>query len=241
MLSSLIGVVGGTSQANYAAGSTFQDAFARWRRSQGLAAVSIDLGAIEVVGFVAENEGVRERLAKIGMEPIAAERAMRLIESAMRNPLRPIKSTQVITGIRAYYEAEEVAWKRDRRFWSLRRHSALESGNGPANKTTAASLIKDRIASAKSWDEVVGFCVDALANKVSEMFAVPVEQVDVTLSMASYGVDSLVAVEVRNWLSATARAELSTFDIMQSPSLASLATKAAEKSQYAAQTGLKAP
>jgi len=38
-------------------------------------------------------------------------------------------------------------------------------------------------------------------------------------------------------LSATARAELSTFDIMQSPSLAALAMEVAEKSQYCRDSG----
>jgi hypothetical protein len=69
------------------------------------------------------------------------------------------------------------------------------------------------------------------------MFAIPPKGVDVSLPMAYYGVDSLVAVEVRNWLSATAHAELSTFDIMQSPSLAALAMQVAEKSQYCRDSG----
>lgn len=57
------------------------------------------------------------------------------------------------------------------------------------------------------------------------------------LPMAYYGVDSLVAVEVRSWLSATARAELFTFDIMQSLSLAALGIEVAEKSQYCQDSG----
>jgi len=55
ILSSATGIIGNRGQANYCAGNTFQDAFAHYRRSQGLPAVSIDLGAIRNIGWVAEN------------------------------------------------------------------------------------------------------------------------------------------------------------------------------------------
>jgi hypothetical protein len=247
MLSSMCGVRGNISQANYAAGSTFQDAFARYRRSQGLAAVSIDLGPVEGIGFVAEHKGVDERLLQLGNTPIEAKRAMRLIESAMYSPRRPVGLSQMLTGIsmKNYTKDEtmEPAWKHDRRFWPLQRQSTqlLDNKKTADNTTTTSSSIKDYFTNAESWDEVVSGCIDALARKVTEMFALPAEEVDVTLPMATYGLDSLMAVEVRNWLSVAARAELSTFDVMQSTSLAALAKQVAQKSQYATECGLTVP
>jgi aryl carrier-like protein len=255
MLSSMGGVRGNTSQANYAAGSTFQDAFARYRRSQGLAAVSLDLGLVDGVGFVAEQQGrgrVAERLLKIGYEPIEAKRAMRLIESAMYSPRRSMERSQMITGIFMNVpkdETREPAWKYDRRFWPLQRQSQSksarlledENSNNKTAKQTSTTVfsIKEAFNNAKSWDDVIISCVEALARRVAEMFALSVEEVDVMLPLATFGLDSLMAVEVRNWLSAVARAELSTFDLMQSPSLTALAKQVAQKSQYANDTGLK--
>jgi NADP-dependent 3-hydroxy acid dehydrogenase YdfG len=247
MLSSVCGVRGNPSQANYAAGSSFQDAFARYRRSQGLAAVSIDLGPVEGIGFVAEHKGVVERLKKLGNEPIDAKRAMQLIESAMYSPRRRVELSQVITGISmkdlTKNEANELAWKHDRRFWPLQRQVTrlLDNKKTADKSTTIAVSIKDCFGNAKSWDEVISGCIDALARRVAAMFALPAEGVDVTLPMATYGLDSLMAVEVRNWLSSTARAELSTFDVMQSTSLTALAQQVAQKSQYALETGLNVP
>lgn len=44
-----------------------------------------------------------------------------------------------------------------------------------------------------------------------------------------FGVDSLVAVELRNWIVPNARVELANFELLQSPSLAQLAAKIMQK------------
>lgn len=57
LLSSLAGVGGSHGQSNYAAGNTYQDALALHRTSQGEKAMSMDLGKILRMGYVAEREG----------------------------------------------------------------------------------------------------------------------------------------------------------------------------------------
>lgn len=56
MLSSICGIVGNRGQSNYAAGNTYQDALATYRRARGLAASTLDLGNILSVGYIAENQ-----------------------------------------------------------------------------------------------------------------------------------------------------------------------------------------
>lgn len=80
MLSSAAGTVGNASQANYAAGSTFQDALARHRSSMGLPAVAIDLGVVKSVGYVAENKVVAERLTRKDFTPLEEDEVLRLLE-----------------------------------------------------------------------------------------------------------------------------------------------------------------
>jgi hypothetical protein len=55
-ISSLTGIFGNRGQANYAAGNTYQDGLARYRKSIGLQASTVDLGSVLSVGFVAENK-----------------------------------------------------------------------------------------------------------------------------------------------------------------------------------------
>ena len=59
------------SQANYAAGNSFEDALARHRTSRGMPAVTVDLGAVRSVGYVADKEAggddrLRTRVENVG-------------------------------------------------------------------------------------------------------------------------------------------------------------------------------
>jgi hypothetical protein len=65
-----MGVLGNVPQSIYTAGGTFQDSVARYRTSLGLPAVTIDLGPIDNMGYVAEGgDVVKGRLEKaLGMK-----------------------------------------------------------------------------------------------------------------------------------------------------------------------------
>jgi len=49
-------------QANYAGANTFLDAFVQYRRSLGLHAASIDIGAVQDIGYLSEDAILLERM-----------------------------------------------------------------------------------------------------------------------------------------------------------------------------------
>lgn len=61
---------------------------------------------------------------------------------------------------------------------------------------------------------------------------VPVAEIDLSKPPAHFGVDSLIAVELRNMLVLQAAADISIFDILQTASLAALARLVSEKSRH---------
>ena len=235
MLSSMTAVLGNTSQANYAAAGGFQDAFARYRTTRGLPAVSLDLGMVKSVGFVAETEGVRERLEKIGYRPLEEEEVLRLVEAAIRNPLRPLHASQITTGIAPFDTADGIAWRLDRRFSGLTtRQHQQPSFSGQNDKPTGGGKdisIKDLLSSPSppSHPEALSLVSSTITAKLSDMFMLPKSDIDKSQPLAKYGVDSLVAVELRNWLVARARVDLSIFEILQSASLEALAGVVVER------------
>lgn len=225
MLSSLGGVVGTAGQANYAAGNAFQDALASFRQAQGLHAVAVDLGMVEAVGHLAhDTQGIAERLERAGLASLTETDVLRVVEWAIKQPSAP---AQIITGISAGLGAqwEKSSWCREARFADLRYRKATQS---QAEATTKEEKrLRDQLTSGSVGVGAAEVICRGLVKKITVMFGLVEEDVSPAKSLADYGVDSLVAVEMRNWIMSQVGADISIFELMQSPSLAELSTKLA--------------
>ncbi|TVY35171.1 Highly reducing polyketide synthase [Lachnellula subtilissima] len=232
MLSSSAGVVGNTSQANYAAGGTFEDAFARYRASQGLPAVSLDLGMVQSVGYVSETKGVAERLAKLGWRPLGEQEVFHILETAMLHPRRDPRSSQIITGLEALENDDDIVWRREPRFWTPKHQNNQRHNSTAGHRSNDAITLQDGLSNADSSETAVALVTAAVISKLSAMFMLPDDEIKDSAPLSHYGVDSLVAVELRNWLNTHADCDISIFDVLQSVSLKALAGKVVERSKH---------
>lgn len=102
MLSSISGIMGNRGQSNYCAGNTYQDALAHYRQSLGLAAHTIDLGAVSGMGWLEENkESLAQATTMMAGLAISREQCFQLIKSAMTGYSQGSHRmpTQVVAGI----------------------------------------------------------------------------------------------------------------------------------------------
>ena len=228
MLSSLAGIVGYASQCNYSAGGTFQDALARYRTAKGLPGVAIDLGVVKSVGYVAENDGTADRLRKSGHMVLSEDDVLAAVESAITSP----PTTQIMFGLNTGRGAhwEESSMARDMRFSPLKHRESIQS-TASVNKAGSSDL-GGKIAAASSFDEAAEVVLQGITKKLMDIFMIAADEVTPSKALSDYGVDSLVAVELRNMLALRAGAEISIFDIMQSASITALATMVASKSSH---------
>ena len=228
MLSSLAGIVGFASQANYSAGGTFEDALGRYRTARGLHGVSIDIGIVKQVGYVSENDETAERLRKSGHTVLSEDDVLGAVESAITSG----PSTQMVLGLNSGPGPhwEESGMARDLRFSSL---YYRELGEKAANVSKAGSNdIGSLISAAPSFDAAVDVIITSITKKLMDIFMIAEAEIAPSNALSEYGVDSLVAVEMRNMLALRAGAEISIFDIIQSTSITALAVKVASKSSY---------
>ncbi|KAL2193905.1 polyketide synthase [Corynascus similis CBS 632.67] len=233
MLSSLIGVMGFASQSNYSAGGAFQDALARHRVERGLPGVSIDLGIVKSVGYLADDEQGKtiEALQRHGFTALSEDDVLSAIGSAINTPYAGSLALGISTGPTG--PGEDSPLKRDLRFACLEyQQPACENGGKTATSGALPNDLAVRLAASATREEAAGHVVEGLARKLTDIFMLGDGDVVASKSLAEYGVDSLVAVELRNMLALKAGADLSIFEIMQSASLADLAGVVAVKSRF---------
>ncbi|KAI0973114.1 hypothetical protein F4678DRAFT_478324 [Xylaria arbuscula] len=234
MLSSFSGTLGLVSQANYAAGSAYQDSMAHWRQRYGLPGVSLDLGAVKGVGYVAETSGVADRMRKTGETLMLEESTvLRALQSAI---LEPVGHPQILLGMNTgpgpqWDPQGKSQMSRDARYLPLRYHDSRIRQDASSRVSGSPSLAS-QLAKASSRGDAAELIEEAIVAKLASIFTIPAVDIDLAKAPASYGVDSLVAVELRNMLALQAGAEVSIFTIMQSLTLAALALEVAVKSNY---------
>jgi len=231
MLSSLIGIVGFASQSNYSAGGAFQDALAQHRVGRGLPGVSIDLGIVKSVGYLAgsDSEKTIESLQRHGFTELSEADILGAIGSAIGTPFAGQLTLGLNTGPTGHKDDSPLGL--DMRFCALKYRESGTDVAVQANRNSAGDLAAS-IADASTIEQAAAAIVAGIAKKLMDIFMIAEDEVVPSKSPADFGVDSLVAVELRNMLALRAGAELSIFDIMQSPSLTALADTVASKSSH---------
>ncbi len=70
--------------------------------------------------------------------------------------------------------------------------------------------------------EATAVVSNALLEKLASTLSMPLEDIDAGQPMHVFGVDSLVAVEIRNWLSTNFGSKVSVFEMLGKASVAEL-------------------
>ncbi|KAI9662567.1 MAG: putative secondary metabolism biosynthetic enzyme [Bathelium mastoideum] len=235
LLSSASGVVGNFGQSNYCVGNTYQDALARHRVAQGLKAASVDLGMILSVGFAAENQDTMAHLRQAGFNAMREGEFLAML-NALCNPNLPPPnpiSSQIAIGIEApeamrIKGIDEPPWMQDPLFKQLFQIRTGTGSGSDANKD--AKKYGVMLSTCTTDEEATNVVTDAIVQKLCKALSTTAREIDIKKPLHAYGVDSLVAVELRTWFAKEIAAEVAVFDIMGGSSLQQLATLAARRS-----------
>lgn len=239
-LSSASSFLGNAGQSNYVAACNYQVALAAHRLGLGLPATAIDIGKVASVGVVAESTDstIEQNLVKLGLRDIQEAELHAIIELAMLPAAHGISNGHLITG--AHTSIDPTADADDLPFWSrdpvfshldvLRPHLAGTDGAGTG--TSQRLSLRTLLAASETRADATVVVLEALLLKLARALTMPVAELDATRSTAAYGLDSLVAVDVRNWIYREAGADVAVFEVLQSSSLAALAGRVVEGSGF---------
>lgn len=72
---------------------------------------------------------------------------------------------------------------------------------------------------------------DAISAIISSMLTLPAEEILPTRPLIAYGLDSLVSVEIRNWMAREMDTNMALLDLMSTNSISQLAESVVRKSR----------
>ncbi|OJJ38044.1 hypothetical protein ASPWEDRAFT_106140 [Aspergillus wentii DTO 134E9] len=234
MLSSISGIIGMKAQANYAAANTFQDHLARHRIGLGEKATALNLGVIGFTGAVAENAKLQERLVvNLGFDAVIEQDFHALMDYYCSPQVPGYTATNCQTTIGLFPSATRKP--AGERTWIKRpffRQLLLGDGaGGNANGSVDQANIAVQLQQAQSQSEANEAVMEALTARLSKALSIAVTEIDANKPLHQYGVDSLVAVELRSWFVKELQADIAVFDILGSATVTSVGQLATRKSK----------
>ncbi|KAL8707059.1 MAG: hypothetical protein Q9225_007846 [Loekoesia sp. 1 TL-2023] len=238
LLASASGITSNPGQAVYAASNTFLDAFAAYRHSLGLPTSTIDIGIVESVGYVAENADRRAEIESVAHERLTENELLALIKAAITNP-QSQEWIQTITGCRLIPNKPLPVWATDPKFTHVLHAVQSASTSSSSSSATDSIPVRHLIQTAPSLSSATEVIVEALIQKLSNLLMLPVEDIDRKKLIVAYGLDSLVAIEFRNWISNELEANVPLMELMNCPSIEGLGAKVAGKSRLIEKEGDK--
>jgi epothilone polyketide synthase D len=209
--SSAAGILGNPGQGNYAAANTVLDALASSQRARDIPAISIDWGPWSEVGLAAAEDVRGARIAAQGLKPVSpAEGAELLVRVLQKDPAQ-------VAAMR--FDAEQ--WRQS--------HPAAANSRLLANLTEgSAGMRQDRgdfvaMLRSLSGGDSRAALITWLREQVAAVLRMEVSRIPEDKPLRSLGLDSLMALELRNRLERNLRVKLSATMVWNYPTLLALA------------------
>lgn len=241
LLSSVNGLFGNRSQANYSAGNTFKDALAHHRISHGQKAVSIDLGLMADQGLVAEDDTLLAGMRRIGhLIDIRMDELLALMDHYC-DPSLPIlthEQAQIVVGIEspAAVLAKGIDLHHSIRrpifshlFAMDRKADSLRNNKSPGLEEFDYAYALRRTTSD---DEAIGLVHEWFKSKIGKLLGISPDDIDMSKPAHTYGIDSLVSIDLKNWIKQKLGADIQIFNVLGNISLQDLSRQATLQSSF---------
>lgn len=204
MTSSFAAVGGHAGQSNYAAANMYMNGLAADRRRRGLAGSVLNIGVIYGLGLLArERPQMYHGLEREGYPPIS-ERDLHhmFIEAIEAGRPVPGQIADLTTGLARFRVdgPDPLHWHRDQRFCHYTvHHSGDEDEHVIQQDGNQKHSIKDLLKLAQTVEAAAEILQESLCRRVEIILQLPVDNISGDSRIAEVGIDSLAAVEIRNW------------------------------------------
>lgn len=253
LFSSTCGLLGYYGQSNYASANTFMDAFVQYRQNLGLPCSVMDIGAVDDVGYVSRTPQAKENMIASSGRLMTEQNFLDCLQLTMarsKTKYAPMKKPSTPVNVVAGYQNPSqiaqvlecrlpimdpqngIIWKRDPRMAIYRNIEKLSSEVADGAGDTLKHFLAEMLAEPSKLDQKSS--VEVLAQEIASRVAAFLmkgdgEEMDLSMTLAQGGVDSLVAIEVRNWWKQNLSVEVTVLELMNGGSIMQLGELAAQR------------
>jgi acyl transferase domain-containing protein/NADPH:quinone reductase-like Zn-dependent oxidoreductase/surfactin synthase thioesterase subunit/SAM-dependent methyltransferase/aryl carrier-like protein len=214
--SSISAVYGNPGQVSYVGANSFLDNFSHWRRARGLPATTINWGVIGDVGFVARSGkvggNVDELLYKQGWKSFSLQQATDILENMLlSNPVQVVATDSDWEMIGNFFPHSASS----SRFAHLVNEKQLSAGTGAGSGKGALKATLLESTPAEQHD----ILLDQLTDTCARVLGTTADKLDTSEPVTKYGLDSLMANQIRNWIQSNVGIDYSMMKIMRGPTM----------------------
>jgi short-subunit dehydrogenase involved in D-alanine esterification of teichoic acids len=210
---------GSAAQGNYAAAGEFMDILASYQRAHGQPALSIDWGAISEIGFGGTAEGLRvhEYWETRGIQRINPRQVIETLETLTAQNFTRIGVLKLDWNLLEQYYTQITQLP-------LVRHLVQRKTQDESDKSEGTSSILQTLQNVTQaeWQQLLEHYVSV---QVAGVLRLPLERLDVHQPMTSLGLDSLMAIELKNRLEHELDLRIPIVTFLQGPSIVQFSTQ----------------
>ncbi|MCL5996214.1 MAG: type I polyketide synthase [Chloroflexi bacterium] len=210
LFSSVASVLGSAGQGNYAAANAFMDALAHQRRAEGLPALSINWGAWSEAGMAA---GLVQKARGNGMDAISPEQGTQVFGYLLNQSLPQV----TVLPVDWHRLAAQFTITRVPPLLSDMLHDITAMATDPDGRSAPTLVQQLKVAAPEECRDLV---LAFLRTQVNQVIGVAASEViDPIQPLNSLGLDSLMAVELRNRLQTALGISMPVAQLLEGPSL----------------------
>ncbi|OWY54922.1 polyketide synthase [Alternaria alternata] len=233
LFSSLTSILGNGGQSNYHAANLFMTSMCAQRRARGLAASVMHIGMVADIGYVARSDRhIENHLRKLQYHPMSETDMHYLFaEAVMSSRADHPGNWNIVSGIETFVDAPGVKLRpphyHNPRFAHYVREENARKEDLRTDKTERS--VKELLEDAISEEDVTTVFQQAFLIKLERLTQLESHRIDANKSLLNLGVDSLSAVEIRNWFLQTVGVDIPVLKLLRGDTVSEISIDATKK------------
>ncbi|KAF7547181.1 hypothetical protein G7Z17_g7924 [Cylindrodendrum hubeiense] len=235
LISSAATIMGTKGQAHYNSGNSFEEGYARQQLAAGSKTHFTTIMPALIDGSDIDTTGPERRkmLLRQGATIVQFEEVISMIEYAVGGQAPRDGYSQLVLGIDADTIPDDGT--HNCLFYTdllLAKNAtaSIQEGQQPA------ATLSQRLAAAQTRQELHDVISEAVTAKLRELISIGPDELRIDVPLPDLGIDSLVAIEIKNWIGRVFEAPLQTSQVLDASSIIALTDTILHKSKSIGRT-----